>query len=285
MITKRYLLLLFLLIVLGGVAYSLLSHNGHNFTEQQCQDCHAITPIKGKRETLKMKAPIQELCLRCHNSYLENSQTHPVEMAPRSAFPPADLPLSWDGKMTCSTCHDIHASSQGSLLQGRGSLRRNVAGAELCSACHSAFANIDGNKNTKGHGPMMPVVHMNPMNMKYMPDTDVKGGRIDKISQMCLSCHDGSIGANADSRISSGSWKHGGSFSNVDPQGNHPIGVKYRAAARRGGLRPIGALDRRIKLFEGRVGCSSCHDPYSQEPYYLAISNIGSRLCLQCHDK
>jgi len=274
-----------MLIVLGGVAYSVLSGSGHTFTEQQCRDCHAMTPIKGKRETLKMKAPIQELCLRCHNDYLENSQTHPVEMAPVSALPPADLPLSWDGKMTCSTCHDIHAASQASLPHGRGSLRRNVAGAELCSACHIGSANTRGNKKNDGHSSMMPVAHMNSTNMKYIPAADMKGGRIDKISRMCLSCHDGSIGANADSRISSGSWQHGGSFSSIDPRGSHPIGVKYRAAARRGGLRPIGALNRAIKLFEGRVGCSSCHDPYSKEPLYLVMSNAGSKLCLECHDK
>lgn len=40
--------------------------------------------------------------------------------------------------------------------------------------------------------------------------------------------------------------------------------------------------------FEGAEGtpyveCSSCHDPHSDAPLFLRISNKGSRLCLSCH--
>jgi predicted CXXCH cytochrome family protein len=284
-IIRRHVLLLLVLIMLGGLAYSMLSHTGHDFTDQQCGDCHAMTPIKGKRETLRMTAPVRYLCSRCHSSHIENSLSHPVEMVPVSAIPPADLPLSWDGYMTCSTCHDIHAASHDTLLTGRGSLRRNVSGAELCSACHTASAGAAGSKGSTKHTAMMPLAHVNSKNMKFVPDTDLRGGKIDKISKMCLGCHDGSVGSDVNAPVRSGSWKHGGSFSSQDPQGSHPIGMKYRGAAKRGGLRPMGMLDRAIKLVDGRVGCPSCHDPYSKERAFLVMSNNGSRLCLQCHDK
>lgn len=274
MITKKkYPLLMLLLLLSGGVAYTLLQNNGHDFSEQQCPDCHAVTPVKGKRETLRMKASIQYLCSRCHSSHIENSISHPVEMTPLSALPPSDLPLSWEGKMTCSTCHDIHASSGGP----RRYLRRNVTGSEFCSACHTRDASLAGNGS--GHVQTMGMAHM-----KYFPD--VKGERIDGASLMCLSCHDGSIGSSSDVQVKAGSWKHGASFSPYNPQGSHPIGVRYRTAMlKRGGLRPIGMLDPAIRLVDGKVGCCSCHDPFSKERYSLVMSNERSRLCLACHDK
>ena len=242
-----------------------------------------MTPVKGKRETLKMTAPIRDLCSRCHSKHIENSLSHPVEMAPVSAIPPADLPLSWDGYMTCSTCHDIHASHDSLLPQG--SLRRNVSGSDLCSACHRATTDTAGGKGTGRHVAMMPFAHVSGTNMKFAPDANPRGEQIDKISQQCLGCHDGSVGTDLTVQVSAGSWKHGSTFSSQDPQGSHPIGVKYRGAAKRGGFRPIGMLDKKIRLIEGRVGCPSCHDPYSKERAYLVMANNGSRLCLQCHDK
>lgn len=273
---KKYLLLAVLFLLSGGAAYTLLQNPAHDFSEQQCPDCHATTPVKGKRETLRMKASIEYLCGRCHSRHIENSLSHPVEMAPVTAIPPADLPLSWDGKMTCSTCHDIHASSDESGTLGRKFLRRKATGAEFCSACHVQDAKLAG-KN--GHSYGMGIAHM-----KY--SADARGGRIDAVSQMCLSCHDGSLGKSSDVQIKSGSWSHGSSFSPYDPQGSHPIGIRYRSAfTKRGGLRPVGMLDPVIKLIDGKVGCRSCHDPFSKERNHLVMSNSGSRLCLACHDK
>ncbi len=259
----------------GGLAYALLTGGGHSFTDQQCLDCHVTTPIKGKRETLTMRAPVRDLCIRCHKRYLENALTHPVEMVPSSATVPADMPLSWDGKMTCSTCHDIHASPPGVSSSTRAYLRRNAVGAELCSACHgNTAAGSVRNKHSAG----LSVAHM-----KYTPSADRSADRIDKLSHMCLTCHDGSLGTEANSQISAGSWKHGSSFSRHDPQGSHPIGMKYRAAQRRGGFRPAGLLNHAIRLIDGKVGCPSCHDPYSREPYLLVVSN--ATLCTECHIK
>jgi predicted CXXCH cytochrome family protein len=42
-------------------------------------------------------------------------------------------------------------------------------------------------------------------------------------------------------------------------------------------------MDPRIWLFEGRVGCGSCHSPFAGGEALLVMSNVGSRLCLSCH--
>ena len=71
---------------------------------------------------------------------------------------------------------------------------------------------------------------------------------------------------------------------------SHPIGMDYREAAlarqldrSASELRDVSLLDDRIRLFEGMVGCGSCHNPYSDNPYFLVIDGAGGRLCNSCH--
>lgn len=273
---KRYLLIPLFLLGFAGLAYTIFQKGGHEFREDQCPECHAAQPVKGRRETLKMVAPVSFLCRRCHGE-MEDGVSHPVEIVPVDAVLPADFPLSWEGKMTCSTCHDIHASRASSLASFGApamSLRRPVAGAALCSACHGLERQ---GSPAGGHALAMGKAHM-----RFKPDS--ARGTLDPISRECLSCHDGSLGS-AES-VGSGMWEHGAPLSRFDPRGGHPVGVDYMLAkARRGGLLPVGALNPAIKLIEGKVSCSSCHDPYSRERKKLVMSMSGSKLCLSCHDK
>ena len=255
------------------MAYSALQQNIHEFTVEQCPDCHAVTPVKGERRTLKMTAPIGSLCRRCHEKSIDDALSHPVDMVPVNIALPGDLPLSWEGLMTCSTCHNIHAAAP----PGHGGkwfyLRRDVAGQPFCAACHREGPALPG----MGHAQALSFAHM-----KYI---EGGGGRIDGISMICLSCHDGTLGSATNIKV--GTWRHGAPFSPANLQGSHPIGVNYRRAmmSRRGGLHPPERLNRKIKLIDGKVGCTSCHDINSREPMLLAISNDGAGLCLECHDK
>lgn len=175
--------------------------------------------------------------------------------------------------MTCSTCHDIHASPPPGSLQW-SFLRRQTVGRSMCIACHAGGAESAMAMN---HSQVIGTAHM-----KY--EQQAKGARVDYVSMACLSCHDGSLNTADDVRI--GTWKHGSAISRFDPQGSHPIGVKYmRAMRKRGGLHPAERLDPAVKLVDGRVSCRSCHDLYSKQPKLLVMSNVGSRLCLACHDK
>lgn len=253
----------------AGLAYTVLRSGPHAFTEEQCRECHAVTPVKGRRETMRLTAPVAELCAGCHKA-MEDSISHPVEMTPARAVPPPDFPLSFEGKMTCTTCHDIHESSAQVFGAATSFLRRGLRGRELCIVCHQ--------EESAGHMTMMPSTHM-----RYRAD-QAEAGRIDPISHTCLSCHDGSLGPMES--VSVGTWEHGAPLAKFDPSGSHPIGVDYlRAFARRRGLKPIGSLNPAIKLIDGKVGCSSCHDLFSKLPGRLVMSNSGSRLCLACHDK
>jgi len=270
---KTYLLIVLMIVFAACLVYSALRNRGHDFLDNQCADCHASTPETGKRETLRMKASVEKLCRRCHQEN-KDSLSHPVEMVPVNIQSPADLPLSWEGKMTCATCHDIHASPSPGLDGTWYYLRREVIGQAFCIACHK-----DGPAGQEEAGS-----HARDLGKAHMGFAEGSGGRIDNVSQACLSCHDGAIAQNAD--VKTGTWRHGVALSSgYDAQGSHPIGIKYRRSMKRGGLRPLEGLDRKIRLINGRVGCVSCHDIYSKLPKMLVMSNQGSRLCLQCHDK
>ncbi len=117
-------------------------------------------------------------------------------------------------------------------------------------------------------------------------------GPLDMESVECLSCHDAALAVDA-SIITVCS----------DPDCDHPIGVNYPIlSATNGGLNPIHTLDPAIKLAGGgNIGCTSCHVPYSSQNHtllssmrttdpqtpdpMLAVSNIGSALCFECHRK
>lgn len=90
-----------------------------------------------------------------------------------------------------------------------------------------------------------------------------ESGNLDPMSSECLSCHDGS------SAPLTGY--------------SHPVGVQYPAFSRSGRYVSKGALNRRIVLIDGKVGCLSCHNPLNPSKFHLVMSNDGSRLCFSCH--
>lgn len=103
-------------------------------------------------------------------------------------------------------------------------------------------------------------------------------------SRFCLGCHDGTVGPNIFNNI----W---GQFTGTTPgafclEKGHPIEIDYRLAqiTSKGRLRDPSLIDPAVKLENGLVGCTSCHDPNSQLQKKLVMSNTGSRLCFSCHN-
>ncbi|MFQ5849883.1 MAG: cytochrome c3 family protein [Candidatus Binatia bacterium] len=84
--------------------------------------------------------------------------------------------------------------------------------------------------------------------------------------QYCQDCHDGTLP--------------------VRTHQDHPVGIDYREAQLRskGRLKDPSLLDATLKLQNGQVVCTSCHDPDSQLRAKLVMRNTGSRLCFSCHN-
>lgn len=89
---------------------------------------------------------------------------------------------------------------------------------------------------------------------------------LNQASDYCLGCHDGA----------SASLIHR----------SHPVDINYLFAQMKssGKLKPPGALDQAVNLKDGLTACVSCHHPESQQLAKLVLTNVGSRLCLACHN-
>jgi len=208
---------------------------------------------------------ISFLCLTCHGDVKEVS--HPVEMKPSMTIP-GEFPLDWKGEMTCATCHTIHRNGYDPYH-----LRFAVPGEPFCKRCHTSL--YDG---AAMHRTVVETAHVGS---RYSVGN--AGRVIDALSMKCLTCHDATLATDgAVDRLGIGKFRH-----RTDIGLSHPIGVSYVDARRKyqGAYRRVEDLPPEIKLFDGMVGCGSCHNPFSGGHFELVMSNEGSALCFACHVK
>ncbi len=86
----------------------------------------------------------------------------------------------------------------------------------------------------------------------------------------CFSCHDGGVALALERR------------GPQDPGTSHPVDVDYAAAYSRAPGKYVhpGVLPPDVPLVEGKVVCTSCHDPASTAPKHVARPQS---LCNACH--
>lgn len=213
-------------------------------------------------------------CLECHEMQLEHS--HPLGVPVRLGV---GLPSTPRGDVACNTCHQRPAGVDRHAQTGRGAALRRPP-ALLCRACHFEPARPG---SVLAHGLYLGRAHLIPgAEAAPAPPT-----LLDRESQLCLSCHDGGMASTADVRVVAS----GGGVQNTrrtNWRTEHPVGVRYGAKRRDPGthdLRLARTLPPEVRLFDGRVGCGSCHSVYSGIEQMLSVSNRGSGLCLTCHDR
>jgi len=121
------------------------------------------------------------------------------------------------------------------------------------------------------------------------------------VSNLCLSCHDGTVAINSlnnpSNALGANPTMTGTGAGGVIPAGpanigndlsdDHPVNFLYdnALASADGSLNAPSSLTG-VRLFNGYVQCASCHDPHeSVNPAFLRVDNTGSALCLKCHNK
>lgn len=200
--------------------------------------------------------------------------------------------------------HDLSITGQNTAASGLRSSDQN----EICVFCHTPHNAI---KNT--HIPLwnhnLSAVATYTL---YTSDTlnatmGQMGGATEAgatVTNLCLSCHDGTVALNSLNRPSkerstttfSGTGLMTGTANlGTDLSKSHPVNFNYTASdpftTGSGGGLVSGAGS--AKLFANTVQCASCHDVHtsaevdgSNRPIaFLRVSMSGSTLCFQCHDK
>jgi predicted CXXCH cytochrome family protein len=191
--------------------------------------------------------------------------------------------------------------------------------ARLCSYCHAAHIPKTAIANPlwsrKSVAGKVFGKYDNPSSLDatvYDPGTTVAGFR-DNYSSMCMSCHDGSTGIFAPAAYESGGVT--GNTSSVPDYANmydgefdlahvHPVNFDYNAvqalvpeelypavdpvsAVWKGytGRNGSGGNLTTVRLFNGTMQCSSCHNPHMASGIGTVITSDYGRRCVACHKK
>jgi DmsE family decaheme c-type cytochrome len=96
--------------------HALWDGSQHEGRGLACTTCHSIHSFKSEKGQLKEKTQ-PEVCASCHRdkiAKLDRSGHMPIR----------------EGKMTCTSCHNVHGSTNVRLL------RKGDSVSELCTSCH-----------------------------------------------------------------------------------------------------------------------------------------------------
>ncbi|MBI5893729.1 MAG: cytochrome c3 family protein [Deltaproteobacteria bacterium] len=239
---------------------------GHAKFNIACADCHIALPKDGDSpKDMTFLKGVSLLCLDCHD--MAKKASHPVGLKPTMEVAQY-LPLDWQKRITCITCHVVHKGGY-----GRYFLRSERRGKGFCMICH-------GKNLESGIGMHKGMVESAHFGSRYTVED--AGVIIDEVSIQCLSCHDGQLASNVSvDKLGSGTFEH-----SSEVGVSHPIGIDYRKAASidKTLIQPM-LLPKEIKLFAGKIGCGSCHNPYSDRHSQMVMGNNRSALCFACHIK
>jgi hypothetical protein len=117
---------------------------------------------------------------------------------------------------------------------------------------------------------------------------------VNRASMLCLSCHDGTVAVGQTLAI--GTLTMSGTMKSVvgtTLQGSHPFSLQLPLKDASNLVSTLVAShatkDATVKLIDGNVECSTCHDVHNQykdrrSQEFLVRDNTGGQLCLACHE-
>ena len=195
-----------------------------------------------------------------------------------------------------ATLHNLSVSGPGEI--------RAVSETEICKFCHIPH-NAVVPTPLWGHG--LSQAQYQVPTIRGGGGTRVPTGQPDGSSRLCLSCHDGTvalgeIAGEPRSVAMTGATRLGPGrrgFLGTDLSGSHPVSFvvpEEGTAPREGdedmGLRPVAVIraDPDVALDkDGKMQCTSCHDPHSDRYYqegrvpHFWVKPTVTEVCLTCH--
>lgn len=190
------------------------------------------------------------------------------------------FPVYIFGQNISTSPHNLSASSSAAI--------HATNETELCVFCHTPH----------NSSPKAPLWNREDPGMSYTvynsSTSDASIGQPDGASLVCLSCHDGTIAlGHVLNRMSDISFNNGitalppgESNLSTDLSDDHPISFVYSSvlSSTDPQLKDPNSLASSIKLPNGKLQCTSCHDPHDNSiGNFLVMDQLKSELCKQCH--
>ena len=181
-----------------------------------------------------------------------------------------------------NTEHNLSATGPGDV--------RALSESEICIFCHTPHNSLPSsplwNKDDPGY----------TYTLYHSSTAEAVPGQPDGSSILCLSCHDGTtalgsvLSRSGEISFMSGisTLPPGSSNISTDLADDHPISFDYTTgmAAADGQLKDPTAIVPPVSLRNGRMQCTSCHDPHRNLTNdFLLVTNQFSELCFSCHDR
>ena len=171
------------------------------------------------------------------------------------------------------------------------------ANDEICAPCHVPHGGDQAVAPLWAHdlttGQTYSVYSSTTMNVT--PDNAV--GTTHAGTRLCLSCHDDTVALAAfTGATSTGTetisdlYANSNAILGTDLTNDHPVMFTYQDSIDGGDAELVAKGTGDMRLWgtsSTEVECLSCHDPHGEDGvnYLLWKSNVGSDICLDCHNK
>ena len=186
------------------------------------------------------------------------------------------------GQSVVGSLHNLSTTSPGAI--------QATSESEVCIFCHTPHSSR----------PVAPLWNKTDPGITYTlynsSTLHANLGQPDGSAILCLSCHDGTIAlGNVVSRSTDITFTggitimpSGNSNLTTDLSDDHPISFSYTSslASADGQLKDPSAISMPVQLENGKVQCTSCHDPHKNTfNKFLVASTQFSDICFKCHDR
>ncbi len=194
--------------------------------------------------------------------------------------------------------HDLSVSGPNAFYED------NTPNGEVCVFCHTPHQpsgqTTDPLWNHELSAQASYGMYSSPTFNGGSTIADIGGGT--GVSNLCMSCHDGTVGVGAmynDPNYLGGVAPDNdavaipntsSAYLGIDLTNDHPVNFTYNdalvTADGGAGLRDPDVAPVAPLLFASTVQCASCHNPHDpQFGSFLVMSNAQSTLCTTCHIK
>jgi predicted CXXCH cytochrome family protein len=158
---------------------------------------------------------------------------------------------------------------------------------QICVFCHTPHkANVARGLWNRRSSPVVE---------RYRSSTaDAPPGLSNASSQLCLSCHDGTValgeinvrprGKRDTASDLQGVFMAGRGRFGTDLSNHHPVAISYDATLLQTDPNLESPYEVDLPLPDGEMHCVSCHDPHaSRNAPFLHQTTAGGELCISCH--